>query len=164
MGEKREKSTGLTPKQLHFARCIANGMSGTAAYVEAYNVREGTSRKSIHESASRIRRDPKVSARIDRLIQEKERAIAVSAVSDREKVLAKLRHWVDNAEQSDSNKLRAAELLGKSVGLFKDVVETTDSRTSVELLDELELMLEQVDSSESDDEFDSAFTAHNTTH
>ena len=61
-------------------------------------------------------------------------------------MLSKLRHWLDNAEQADSNKLRAAELLGKSVGLFKDVVETTDTRSSAELLDELDAILEQVDS------------------
>lgn len=164
MSEKNVKNTGLTQKKLHFCRCVANGMSGSAAYVEAYNVREGTTRKSIHEAASRLRADPKVRARIDRLIAEKERAIAVSAISDREKVLSKLRLWVDTAEQSDSNKLRAAELLGKSVGLFKDVVETTDSKSSVELLDELEAMLEHVDSSDSDLENDPAFTAHTTTH
>ena len=143
--KKKDKSTGLTPKQLHFARCVASGMTATSAYVEAYDVREGTSRKSITEQASRVRSDPNVSSRIDRLIRQREQAIAVSAVSDRERVLSKLRHWLDNAEQADSNKLRAAELLGKSVGLFKDVVETTDTRSSAELLDELDAILEQVD-------------------
>ena len=48
------------------------------------------------------------------------------------------------AEQSDSNKIRAAELLGKSVGLFRDVVETSESKSSDELLSDLEAMLEQV--------------------
>ncbi len=48
----------------------------------------------------------------------RERAVAASAVTDRDKVLRKLRHWMDEAEPTDSIKLRAAELLGKSAGLF----------------------------------------------
>jgi len=70
------------------------------------------------------------------------------------------------AEQSDSNKIRAAELLGKSVGLFRDVVETSESKSSDELLSDLEAMLEQVadDMSEasdfSDDSDDDADVIH----
>jgi hypothetical protein len=52
--------------------------------------------------------------------------------------------------------LRAAELLGKSVGLFKDVVETTDSRSSEELLAELDAMLEQTEPDQPNDSDDSA--------
>lgn len=51
---------------------------------------------------------------------------------------------MDTAEQGDSNRIRSAELLGKSVGLFRDVVETSESRSSDELLSDLETMLEQV--------------------
>jgi hypothetical protein len=51
---------------------------------------------------------------------------------------------IDHAEQNDGNKLRAAELLGKSVGLFKDVVETTDNKSSDDLLSDLELLLDSV--------------------
>jgi len=61
-----------------------------------------------------------------------------------------------DGSDSTSNQLRAAELLGKSVGLFKDVVETTDSRSSEELLAELDAMLEQTEPDQPEDSDDSS--------
>ena len=66
---------------------------------------------------------------------------------------------MDHAEAGDSNKIRAAELLGKSTSLFRDVLETSESRSSDELLAELETMLESVaddQAEQSDDPADSA--------
>ena len=102
-----------------------------------------------------------ISTRVSALIAQRERSILASSLSDRERVLSKLRHWVDHAEAGDSNKIRAGELLGRSVGLFRDVVETSESRSSDELLAELETMLESVvddqsDAEQSDDPADSA--------
>jgi len=67
------------------------------------------------------------------------------ALSDRDRVLEKLRTWMDHADATDGNKLRAAELLGKSVGLFKDVTISTDSeRSSNEVAAEIERKLENL--------------------
>ena len=66
-------------------------------------------------------------------------------LSDRDRVLEKLRTWMDHADATDGNKLRAAELLGKSVGLFKDVTISTDSeRSSNEVAAEIERKLENL--------------------
>ena len=105
----------LTPKKLHFARCIASGMTQSDAYREAYTVRPSTTAASIHTCASRIATDVEVASRVRHLIGMRERAVAASAVTDRERVLTKLRGWMDEAEPSDSVKVRAAELLGKGV-------------------------------------------------
>lgn len=94
--------------------------------------------------------NPMVRARVDYLIRQKEAGIAASALSDRERVLSKLRHMLDNAEPSDGNKLRAAELLGKSVGLFKEVVETQQSTSADDLIGELEAMIESIGSDDAD--------------
>jgi len=52
---------------------------------------------------------------------------------------------MDHADATDGNKLRAAELLGKSVGLFKDVTISTDSeRSSNEVAAEIERKLENL--------------------
>ena len=139
-------SSKLTPKQLHFARCVASGMSQAQSYREAYDVGESTKSETIHEAASRLMRKAEIKARVEYLIGQRERAVAASAVSDRERVLSKLRHMLDNAEPSDGNKLRAAELLGKSVGLFRDVVETQQATSTDDLLGELEAMIEAIDS------------------
>jgi len=132
----------LTPKKLHFARCIASGMSQSDAYREAYTVRPSTTAASVHTCASRIAGDVEVSLRVQHLIGMRERAVAASAVTDRERVLSKLRGWMDEAEPSDSVKVRAAELLGKSANLFATDINVNDQRKSSEgLAAEIEAML-----------------------
>ena len=76
------------------------------------------------------------------LIAARERAIQASGVSDREKVLGKLRSWMDTASGEDSMKIRSAELLGKSVGLFKDVVEQKQESSSADIEAKLQAKLE----------------------
>ena len=141
MGKTRD---GLTAKQMHFARCVAPGMPQAEAYREAYDVTAEGKTATHREAASRLMARADIRARVDALIAQRERSILASSLSDRERVLSKLRAWTETAESGDSNKIRAAELLGKSVGLFRDVVETSESRSSDELLSDLEAMLEQV--------------------
>ena len=156
MGKTRD---GLTAKQLHFCRCVASGMTQAEAYREAYDVTAEGKSASHREAASRLMARADISARVSALIAQRERSILASSLSDRERVLSKLRHWMDHAEAGDSNKIRAAELLGKSTSLFRDVLETSESKTSDELLAELETMLESVaddQAEQSDDLADSA--------
>ena len=136
MGDKK-----LTPKQLHFARCIAGGMTQSDGYREAYAVRPLTTQESVHSSASRLMADPMVASRVKHLIRLREQAVVASAVTDRERVLSKLRGWMDNAEPTDSVRLRAAELLGKSANLFATEVTVADQKDSSSLAAELEAML-----------------------
>lgn len=116
------KAKALTGKQLHFARCLAQGMSKTDAYIEAYDA-DGMARKTINEAACRLSQDSRVAARVQQLILLKEKALIRSTVGLKDQVLTKLVGFMDNATPADSAKLRAAELLGKSIGLFKDVIE-----------------------------------------
>lgn len=148
MGDQLKPAGELTPKQLHFARCVAAGMSQAAAYREAYGCKPGSKPETQQANASRLMADSRVRQRVDAIIRQKEAGIAASAVSDRERVLTKLRHLLDNAEPSDTGKLRAAELLGKSVGLFKDVVETNQQRSSSDLLSDLENLLDVAEQDE----------------
>ena len=63
-------------------------------------------------------------------------------VSDRERVLGQLRDWMDSAEPTDSNRLRAAELLGRASGLFATEVNVnTRERDATEVAAELEQRL-----------------------
>jgi len=141
MGKTRD---GLTPKQLHFCRCVAAGMGQAESYRESHAV-TATGKSATHrEAASRLMARDDIRARVDALVKQRERSLLASALSDKTRVLSRLRDWMDGSD-STSNQLRAAELLGKSVGLFKDVVETTDSRSSDELLAELDAMLEQTE-------------------
>lgn len=128
----------LTPKQLHFARCVASGMTQAAAYREAFDCQAGSLSKTQQEAASRLMVKDKVRARVDTLVRQRERGMLATALSDRERVLDKLRHFIDHAKPGDGSKIRAAELLGKSVGLFKEVIEDKrDNRTVAEIEQEL---------------------------
>ena len=150
MGKTRD---GLTAKQMHFARCVASGMPQAEAYREAYDVTAVGKTATHREAASRLMARADIKARVDALVAQRERSILASSLSDRERVLSKLRQWTDSAEPADGNKIRAAELLGKSVGLFRDVIETSESRSSDEVLAELEAMIESVaDDAETPDE------------
>ena len=60
---------GLTVKQNEFVAEIAEGASQTSAYRSAYNT-QNMSQKTIWEEASRLRRHPKVAARIMELCIE----------------------------------------------------------------------------------------------
>jgi len=132
----------LTPKQAHFARCVASGMTQADAYREAYDPKQGTTAASIHTLASRLMGQVEIRSRVDALIKARERAVVASALSDRDKVLNRLRAWLEGTEEADSNRLRAAELLGKASGLFTtDISVTTKERDSSAVAAEIESRL-----------------------
>eukprot|EP00494_Astrolonche_serrata_P011430 UN11513 len=79
---------------------------------------------------------------VDRLRANSEVIAQAPGHSDREKVLERLRQWMDSAEPTDTNKLKAAQLLGQTVGMFKDVVETNSGdRDSTSVAAEIERRL-----------------------
>ena len=131
----------LTPKQAHFARCVAQGMTQADAYREAYDPKQSTA-ATIHTLASRVMARVEVRARVEALVKARERAVVASALTDRDKVLGKLRSWLEGTEVTDSNRLRAAELLGRSSGLFAtDINVTTKERDSSAVAAEIESRL-----------------------
>ena len=142
MGRPR---SGLTDKQRLFAHTLANGKHSISdAYRECYSAGNMTG-ATVRVEASRLAANPHVSLMVERLRGEMAVAERAMALSDRDRVLEKLRTWMDHADATDGNKLRAAELLGKSVGLFKDVTISSDSeRPSHEVAAEIEQRLERL--------------------
>jgi len=142
----------LTPKQKLFARCVGSGMSLSDSYREAYSAKR-MKPASIRVEASRLMSDPIITLMVQTIQKAKERAVVASAVSDRERVLTKLRELLDNPDGTSAEQvmLRAADLLGKSVGLYKDVVETVVQRTPAQIRAELDEYLARLDKSTSQD-------------
>lgn len=72
----------------------------------------------------------KVRAKVNALVAQKERGMLASSPSDRERVLIKLHDMLDTTEGGPAvtAQLPAAELLGKSIGLFKDVTVQKEPR------------------------------------
>ena len=137
---KRTKPKTLTPKQLHYCRCRASGSNMTNSYKEAYSTSKMTN-KTINEAASRLDSESMITARIDQLIALKEAALIRSSVGLRSKVLDRLEEFMDSADNQDGNKIRAAELLGKSIGLFKEVIE--DNRDVQQTPEQLTAVLQE---------------------
>ena len=117
----------LTAKQEAFSHCVASG-SGTQShcYREIYDC-EKSSPSVIWSESSRLLANPMVTARVNQLKSRIEAQRQAQGISDRQRVLERLRQMIDTAEPTDSNKLRALELLGRSAGVFVDRVETTDA-------------------------------------
>lgn len=130
----------MTGKQMAFCRAIASGLcTQTQAYTEAYDC-ENMSIQSQRVESSRLLTNPKITLCIGKLKASMEAHRQAQSLTDRDRVLAKLRTWIDSADPTDSNRLRAAELLGKSVGMFKDVTETVVQDRDA---DQIALALEQ---------------------
>ena len=98
-----DRKNDLTPKELHFAWCVASGMVLNDSYQEAYNIKLRPS--AINMEAHRLMSNPAIRAEIDVLIAESDKAL----------VLASLRHLIDYPELFNRVNVRATELLGKSV-------------------------------------------------
>ena len=100
---------------------------------------------SIRNEASKLMSNPAITLMVEGIQRAKDRAVIASAVSDSDRVLSRLRLIVDDAEgtPAENTALRACDLLGKSAGLYKDVVETVVQRTPEEIRKELAEYLEQ---------------------
>ena len=110
------------------------------AYRQAYNT-SNMKPATVNREAHTLMSNPKITTRVEALQRAKDRAVVASGLSDRELVLTKLRHFMDHAEPSDGPKIRAAALLGKSVGLFRDVQVQEQPRIADEIREELEKRL-----------------------
>ena len=139
---KKEKE--LTAKQEAFAQAIVFGvlvdetgkkkhLNASDCYRSVYNVGETTKPSSIWTEASKLLSNPKVKQRIDILKGQMETHALSSSLSERDKIIERLWVMADNG-QAEASQLRSLELLGKSIGLFSDRVEISETKN----LDEVE--------------------------
>ena len=106
----------LTLKQKVFAENIHKGTPYSRAYRTAYNP-YGMTPKTLWEAASRLSRNPKVVARLEELRVEKEAEECILRLSYGDLVINELQSMALNSK-SGRVRIKALELLGKTVGLF----------------------------------------------
>ena len=131
----------LTAKQENFIELLSQGTSQTSAYRGSYNT-QNMSDKTVWEEASRLRRHPKVSARILELENEKEARRRLQAVSREERVLNELES-IAFGDGPIAGRLKAMELLGKHIGFFTPKKVPKVERTSEEILSEIYKKIEK---------------------
>lgn len=120
-----DPETGLTEKQEAFAQAIMAGLNYSDAYRASYNV-EGVSAPTIWSMSCRVAADPKVQARLIGLKAQKEAERRMQAVSRTDFVLGGLTELASDKSVPHAVRVRALELMGKTVALFTDRVETED--------------------------------------
>ena len=137
-----KKETELTIKQRQFVDEIIKGKLGSykEAYASVYDVtlnKDGSIPKWVEVEASKLVANPKIAISIQRAIAKKEQSAVASSLRTRNYVIDQL-YKESKESDSDSARIRALELLGKSVSLFSDVVETKEARSSEEVEADIE--------------------------
>ena len=141
-----------TARQKAFARLVARGTDDIGqpiTLVDAYEAagyKALTPRNAQRVEACRLMASRTVSELIEHervLLQQSEKRIQqkqeVLVLRDSERVLEKLRDWMDGITEATNSEIRAAELLGKSAGLFQTNINVETKTRSVS---EIESLLE----------------------
>ena len=92
---------------------------------------------------TRLMQNPKITLSIREGLKVKEERLLASTLRTKDYVLKKLYSLAEEDIQA-SSKIRALELLGKSVAMFTDVQETKETRTSEDVEKELEDKINQL--------------------
>ena len=106
----------LTLKQKVFAENIHKGTQYSRAYRTAYNP-YGMTPKTLWEAGSRLSKNPKVVARLEELKAGKEAEEWMLRLSYGDLVINERQSMALNSK-SGRIRIKALELLGKTVGLF----------------------------------------------
>ena len=137
----------ITAKQYEFARLVAEEHLTTSdAYRKAYRPTIFVKNKSIHEMACRVMTNIKVQSMIRSIQHERAEENRTRAIRREEYVLKKLTEEVEHCDKA-SSRIRALELLGKTVSMFSDKVELDTikyERTSEEITEDLKLKLQKL--------------------
>ena len=127
-----------------FAKLVAGGAVLSDAYRECYSA-DTMKDSTVWSEACRLAQNPKVSARI--------KDIQADMEADRRTIERRREEWVlkrlsEEADQADnaSSRIRALELVGKTVGMFTDRIEQaeTSERSASEIEKELKARLDRL--------------------
>ena len=138
------KEQPLTGKQEAFAKLVANGAVLSDAYRECYSA-DSMKDSTVWSEACRLAQNPKVSARIKDIQADMEQDRRTIERRREEWVLKRLQEEADQADNA-SSRIRALELVGKTVGMFTDRIEQADAaeRSASEIEKELTARLDRL--------------------
>ena len=120
----------MTPKMEEFARQLVNsGLSQADAYRRAYKA-DKMSPATIRNESYKLMQRHDVTTMVDALRRDRDRKTVDMSVGDRQLVLNRLRSLLLSPEgtAAENIALKAASLLGQSVGLFQKRIEVDDKR------------------------------------
>jgi len=122
---------GITAKQRAFAHAVASGKHDSLSdcYRHVYNCK-AMKPSTISREATRLLQNPKVATLVQDLRTAQDAAMVDMVTSDRDRILKRLRQLLDSPEgtPAESISIKAAALLGQSLGMFQKKVEIDDKR------------------------------------
>lgn len=113
-----EKRASLTARQQAFVAGVVKGLTYADAYRAAYSTENSTA-QTISTEANKLINNPKIAVLLEQRLQSREVVILKNKANTEAHIKQKL---LEHAEgfKTESGKLKALELLGKSIGMFKD--------------------------------------------
>ena len=137
----------ITAKQYEFARLVAEEhLTSSDAYRRAYKPNIMAKNKSVHEMACRVMTNIKVQSMIRSIQHERAEENRTRAIRREEYVLKKLTEEVEHGDKA-SSRIRALELLGKTVAMFSDKEELNTKKIEKspdEIKENLKLKLQKL--------------------
>jgi len=137
----------ITAKQYEFARLVAEEhLTSSDAYRKAYRPTIFVKNKSIHEMACRVMTNIKVQSMIRSIQHKRAEENRTRSIRREDYVLKKLIEEVEHGDKA-SSRIRALELLGKTIAMFSDKAEMETiqiDRTSEEIKEDLKLKLQKL--------------------
>ena len=130
VGVKKPKHVGLTARQQAFVAAVAKGLTYSDAYRQAYSCDKSTP-QTVSTEANKLINNPKIAVLLEKKLERQESVILASKANTEAHIKARLLEHA-NEFKTESGKLKALELLGKSVGMFTDRVESTVIKQSPE--------------------------------
>ena len=118
----------MTPKMRLFSKLITEGHSPSESYRRAYDCSNSTS-VTVSANACKLLKD----SRVSEVVRQAEQAenLVSDPVALRSHIVRQLLSHADTMK-AESSRIRALELLGKSIGMFTDKVETKVERVDPE--------------------------------
>ena len=129
-GTQKPKHSGLTARQQAFVLAVSKGLTYSDAYRKAYGA-ENSTPQTISVEANRLLNNPKIAVLLEKKLERQESVILASKANTEAHIKARLLEHA-NEFKTESGKLKALELLGKSVGMFTDRIESTVIKQSPE--------------------------------
>ena len=109
----------LTSKQLAFCRHVTSSSSLSEAYRKSYNASK-MKPATVRREAHRLMSNPNVATTVERLEREAEVVMVEKTIADRKEVLETLTQMMRGQLETDSNKVRATQLLAQAHGILRD--------------------------------------------
>ena len=107
----------LTPSQMDYARGLIEGKTMRQAYRDAYPDCKAND-ASVQSAAFKLSRDPRVQTMVRAAWEQTQEVLAEDRAAAQRWVMLRLVGLSKDAD-SDANRLRALEMLGRASGLFK---------------------------------------------